>query len=111
MGRYDSELRSHTSPCGNVFQLHPCRLTPPFMILHRYLFPLSPCYPPRYTLLNCAPNSTVKKQGGSPPRWLSLTHLNHDGPVNQPPCRVPATSKRNFAWICPALALKLRVTR
>lgn len=33
MGRYDSELRSYPSACGNVFQLHPCRLTPPFMIL------------------------------------------------------------------------------
>jgi len=94
MGRYDSELRSHPSARGNVFQLHPCRLTPPFMILHRCLF-LSTCHPPRYTFSNCAPNSTVKKKGGSPPRWLSLTHLNHDGPASQSPCRVPAASKRN----------------
>ena len=110
MGRYDSELRSHPyPPAETCFSLSPAA---PSTIhdTHRYLFP-STCYPPSYTFTDCASNSVVRKNAGTPPSRLSLIQSNHDGPTSQPPCRVPTASKIDFkfAWTDMPLTLKLRV--
>lgn len=105
MGRYDSELRSHPRPPAETcFSFSPAAPTPPLILIGISF--LSTCYPLSYTFTDCASNSTIRKNAGSPPRWLSLTQSNRDGPTSQPSCRVPNPIKE----LCVDIALALELS-
>jgi hypothetical protein len=72
---------------------------------------LSNCpLPPRNTtFLDCAPNRVVLRKGGDPPKWFSVTCLNHDGPVIKPSFSRPRRIKGQLGGRRLAFALKLRV--